>query len=214
MRSMMRLLSSLLLLICASGAMAQSAAPAASAPATATAAAVYVRMETTLGRIVLQLDPQHAPKSVANFVGYVKSGYYDGMIFSRVIAGFMAQGGGYDSAFKQRKMQPPVRNEADNGLKNVRGSIAMARTSLPHSATSEFFINFADNSNLDAPSFDGWGYAVFGRVIEGMDVVDKMEAIATGPGGPFPTDVPQTPILITKMTMSGAPTHSAAPLSP
>lgn len=209
---MMRLLSSLLLLICASDAVAQSAAPVATAANGA--APVYVRMETSLGRIVLQLDPQRAPKTVANFVGYVKSGYYDGLIFSRVIAGFMAQGGGYDSAYRQRKMQPPVRNEADNGLKNVRGSIAMARTGMPHSATSEFFINFADNSNLDYPSFDSWGYTVFGRVIEGMDVVDKMEAIPTGPGGPFPTDVPQTPIMITKMTMTDAPAHSATPVVP
>lgn len=199
---MTRLLSSLLLLICASTAVAQTAAPAAAALAIPP---VLVRMETSLGRIVLQLDPQRAPKTVANFVGYVKSGYYDGMIFNRVIAGFMAQGGGYDSAFQQRKMQPPVRNEADNGLKNVRGSIAMARTGMPHSANSEFFINFVDNSNLDYPSFDGWGYTVFGRIIEGMDVVDKMEAIPTGAGGPFPTDVPQTPIIITKMSIVASP---------
>ncbi|WP_428309102.1 peptidylprolyl isomerase [Hydrocarboniphaga sp.] len=208
---MMRLLSSLLLLICAGGAMAQGAAPLKVA---ADAAPVYVRMETSLGRIVLQLDPQHAPKSVANFVGYVKSGYYDGLVFSRVIAGFMAQGGGYDSAYRQRKMQPAVRNEADNGLKNVRGSIAMARTGMPHSATSEFYINFADNTNLDYPSFDGWGYTVFGRVIEGMDVVDKIEAIPTGPGGPFPTDVPQTPILITSMKITDAPAAVVAPHNP
>ena len=196
---MMRLLSALLLLTCAGGAMAQSAAPARAAAEVA--APVYVRMETSLGRILLQLDPQRAPKSVANFVGYVNSGYYDGLIFSRVIAGFMAQGGGYDGAYRQRKMQPPVRNEADNGLKNVRGSIAMARTSLPHSATSEFYINFVDNTNLDYPSFDGWGYTVFGRVIEGMDVVDKMEAIPTGPGGPFRSDVPRTPVIIQSATL-------------
>ncbi|MDB5973170.1 MAG: peptidyl-prolyl cis-trans isomerase [Hydrocarboniphaga sp.] len=195
---MTRLLSCLLLLICTSTAAAQSIAAAA-------VPTVVVRMETSVGRIVLQLDPQHAPKTVANFVGYVNSGYYNGLIFSRVIAGFMAQGGGYDSAFKQRKMQAPVRSEADNGLKNVRGSIAMARTGMPQSATSEFFINFVDNTNLDYPSFDGWGYAVFGRVIEGMDVVDKMEAIPTGPGGPFPSDVPQTPIIITRMTVDPSP---------
>jgi peptidyl-prolyl cis-trans isomerase B (cyclophilin B) len=197
---MTRLLSSLLLLFCLTSAVAADTAPAA-VPAVAP---VIVRMETSLGRVVLQLDPQRAPKTVANFVGYVKSGYYDGMIFSRVIADFMAQGGGYDTAFKQRKMQPPVHNESDNGLKNLRGTIAMARMSLPNSATSEFFINFVDNSNLDYPSFDGWGYAVFGHVIEGMEVVDKMAAIPTGPGGPFPSDVPQIPIVITRMSVDAA----------
>ena len=194
---MMRLLIALSLLLGAAAAGAE-AIPVAGTP-------VIVRMDTSAGRIVLQLDPQRAPKSVANFLAYVNSGYYEGLIFHRVIPGFMIQGGGYDTAFRQHSMRPSIRNEADNGLKNLRGSIAMARDSRPHSATSEFFINLVDNATLDAPSFDGWGYAVFGRVIEGMDVADKIAAIPTGRGGPFDSDVPQTPVVITKLRLDVPP---------
>jgi cyclophilin family peptidyl-prolyl cis-trans isomerase len=198
----MRLLTALSLLLGSAAARAEAIPAAASAP-------VIVHMETTAGRIVLQLDPLHAPKSVANFLAYVNSGYYEGLIFHRVIPGFMIQGGGYDTAFRQRAMRPPIRNEADNGLKNLRGSIAMARDSRPHSATSEFFINLVDNNTLDAPSFDGWGYAVFGQVIEGMDVVDKIATIATGRGGSFDSDVPQTPVIITRLRLDTPPAAAA-----
>jgi cyclophilin family peptidyl-prolyl cis-trans isomerase len=194
---MMRLLIALSLLLGAAAAGADTIPPAG--------APVIVRMDTSAGRIVLQLDPQRAPKSVANFLAYVNSGYYEGLIFHRVIPGFMIQGGGYDTAFRQRSMRPSIHNEADNGLKNLRGSIAMARDSRPHSATSEFFINLVDNDTLDAPSFDGWGYAVFGHVIEGMDVADKIAAIQTGRGGPFDSDVPQTPVVITRLRLDVPP---------
>jgi len=193
---MMRVLLCLPLLLLGSYATAADAIAAG-----ADAAAVVVRMDTSAGPIVLQLDAARAPKSVANFLGYVKSGYYEGLIFHRVIPGFMAQGGGYDTAYRQRGMQPAIHNEADNGLRNLRGTIAMARDGRPHSATSEFFINLVDNAALDAPSFDGWGYAVFGQVIEGMDVVDRIAMIPTGRGGPFDSDVPQTPVVITKLTL-------------
>lgn len=195
---MLRLLATIALLLGGAGAQAQPLATAA------TAAPVRVNLDTSLGRIVLQLEPARAPKSVANFVAYVKSGYYDGLIFHRVIPGFMVQGGGYDAQFGTRPLQPPVVNEADNGLKNLRGSVAMARSRMPHSAASEFFINLVDNNNLDAPSFDGWGYTVFGQVVEGMDVVDKIAAIPTGAGGTFAKDVPKTPVLVTKAALAVA----------
>lgn len=157
-----------------------------------------VKLQTSLGDVVIQLDQKHAPVSSDNFLSYVKEGFYDGTIFHRVISGFMAQGGGFDSAFTQKPTHAPIKNEADNGLKNKRGTIAMARTSDPNSATSQFFINLVDNSFLDytSPTTQGWGYAVFGTVVQGMDVVDAMAKIRTGRGGPFPTDVPQTTIQI------------------
>ncbi len=140
----------------------------------AAAEPVSVSMKTTLGEIGLELDPDKAPETVANFLRYVDEGFYNGTIFHRVINGFMIQGGGFTADLERKRTHDAVRNEARNGLKNIRGSIAMARTSAPHSATSQFFINHADNSNLDYPSFDGWGYAVFGRVTSGMETVDKI----------------------------------------
>ncbi len=200
-----RLLSMLLLATLAlPAAWAQApAAPAGAAPAAPRV--VKLRMETSMGNILLELYPDKAPLSVANFVGYAESGFYDGLIFHRVIPFFMIQGGGVDTQFKRRKEKPSIKNESANGLHNQRGTIAMARTSFPHSATSEFFINVVDNINLDRPSFDGWGYTVFGRVTEGMDVVDNISYVPTGSGGEYPTDVPQTPVIIKKLSVLSKP---------
>jgi cyclophilin family peptidyl-prolyl cis-trans isomerase len=162
---------------------------------------VKVLMETSAGNITLELDAEKAPKSVANFVQYVKDKHYDGLVFHRVIKNFMVQGGGYDESYAQRKTRAPIENEAKNGLSNARGSIAMARTGDPHSATAQFFINHVDNARLDYPSFDGWGYAVFGKVIEGMEVVDKIAESPTGSTPPFGRDVPTTPIIIKQATV-------------
>ncbi|MEI8570862.1 peptidyl-prolyl cis-trans isomerase [Methylomonas sp. LW13] len=158
-----------------------------------------VKLTTSLGDVVIQLEDEKAPVSAANFLAYVKQGFYASTIFHRVIPGFMAQGGGFDSSFKQKETNAPIKNEADNGLKNKRGTLAMARTNDPHSATAQFFINYKDNSFLDhtSPSPSGWGYAVFGEVIEGMDVVDAMAKQATGNRGPH-QDVPKTDIVIEK----------------
>ena len=154
-----------------------------------------VLMKTTKGDITLELDPDKAPQTVANFLAYVDGGFYNGTIFHRVIRGFMIQGGGMLPDMQEKQTRDPITNEADNGLKNVRGSIAMARTSAPHSASSQFFINHQDNANLDYPSFDGWGYAVFGRVVEGLDVVDAIAAVPTGARAGH-RDVPKEPVLI------------------
>ena len=144
--------------------------------------AVVLEMKTSLGTIEIQLDGENAPESVKNFVAYAQNKHYDNTIFHRVIDGFMIQGGGFgitQDGIAEKKTNRPIKNEAKNGLRNVRGSIAMARTSDPHSATSQFFINVKDNSSLDFPSFDGWGYAVFGRVTKGMEVVDKIRRVPT-----------------------------------
>jgi peptidyl-prolyl cis-trans isomerase A (cyclophilin A)/peptidyl-prolyl cis-trans isomerase B (cyclophilin B) len=135
-----------------------------------------VLLKTNMGEIVLELDQEKAPKTVANFLQYVKSGFYKGTVFHRVIDGFMIQGGGFDEKMVQKKTKPPVKNEANNGLLNVTYSIAMARTADPHSATSQFFINVADNTPLDHPGRDGFGYTVFGKVVAGQEVVDKIKA--------------------------------------
>lgn len=143
-----------------------------------------VLVKTSLGEITIELDEEKAPETVKNFLGYVKDGFFDKTVFHRVIEGFMIQGGGFalkeDGTIEQKETKDPIQNEAKNGLKNARGTIAMARTGDPHSATAQFFINHADNSNLDYPSFDGWGYAVFGKVVGGLDVVDKIAGVATG----------------------------------
>jgi peptidyl-prolyl cis-trans isomerase A (cyclophilin A) len=154
-----------------------------------------VELETSAGRIVLELAADKAPKTVANFLAYVKSGFYDGTIFHRVINGFMIQGGGYTSDLQPKPTQPPIPLESRNGLKNDRGTIAMARTSAPDSATSQFFINVVDNDRLNYPSFDGHGYAVFGRVVEGMDVVDRIKEVPTTASGPY-QNLPAKPIVI------------------
>ena len=159
-----------------------------------------VALNTNFGRIVLELDEVKAPKTVANFVEYVKSGHYNGVIFHRVIKDFMIQGGGFDKNMSQKPTKAPIQNEADNGLKNEVGTIAMARTSNPNSATSQFFINVKDNAMLNAPNPDGHGYAVFGKVVEGTAVVDKIKAVATGNKGGH-QNVPNTPITITSATV-------------
>ncbi|WP_370525915.1 MULTISPECIES: peptidylprolyl isomerase [Methylococcus] len=162
-----------------------------------------VQLHTNLGDIVIRLDADKAPVSTANFLSYVKEGFYDGTIFHRVIPGFMAQGGGFTQDYKQKSTHAPIKNEADNGLTHKRGTVAMARTPDPNSATAQFFINYVDNNflNYKSPTPQGWGYAVFGEVVKGMEVVDEMAKVPTGAGGPFPTDVPQKAIVIEKATV-------------
>src|SRR5678815_1733304 len=149
---------------------------------TVMAADPQVELKTSAGSIVVELYPDKAPKTVENFLQYAKDGFFDGTIFHRVIAGFMIQGGGFTADFKQKQTRAPVRNEAETGLKNTTGTIAMARTSDPHSATAQFFINVADNEFLNhkSESPQGWGYAVFGKVVAGADIVDAIEQVATG----------------------------------
>jgi peptidyl-prolyl cis-trans isomerase B (cyclophilin B) len=157
-----------------------------------------VDVTTNHGTFSIQLDPAKAPATVANFLQYVDAGHYDGTIFHRVIATFMIQGGGYDQMYEKKPVRAPIQNEADNGLKNKRGTVAMARTGDPHSATAQWFVNVVDNAFLDHKAKDaqGWGYAVFGRVIEGMDVVDNIKAVATGSNGPFTKDAPDEMVVI------------------
>jgi peptidyl-prolyl cis-trans isomerase B (cyclophilin B) len=157
-----------------------------------------VKIQTNMGDIVLELYPEKAPKTVENFLNYVDTNFYDDTIFHRVIDGFMIQGGGFTQQFERKPTSPPVINEADNGLTNLTGTIAMARTPEPHSATAQFFINVADNAFLNHTNKTprGWGYAVFGKVISGMNVVDKIRQIPTGAGGPFQRDVPKSPAII------------------
>lgn len=161
----------------------------------AAAANPLVELKTSAGTIVLELYPEKAPKTVANFLEYVKSGFYDGLIFHRVIDGFMIQGGGMNAKLEEKPTRAPIENEAKNGLKNDAGTIAMARTQNPHSASAQFFINLEDNRSLNYPSPDGWGYAVFGKVTGGMDVVRKIGKEPTATRG-YQRDVPITPILI------------------
>jgi len=156
-----------------------------------------VKLQTSLGTLTIDLYADKAPETVRNFLEYVDAGHYDNTIFHRVIDGFMIQGGGFDAAMQQKGVRAPIKNEADNGLKNDRGTLAMARTSDPHSATAQFFINVADNDflNFRSPAADGWGYCVFGRVVDGMDVVDKIRSVATGSRG-FHQDVPRENVVI------------------
>jgi len=160
-----------------------------------------ITLKTNFGDIVIELNPTAAPKTCANFEQYVRDGHYDGTIFHRVISNFMIQGGGMTPDMKQKPTRDTIENEANNGLKNSAGTIAMARTNAPHSASSQFFINVKDNSFLDYPGQDGWGYCVFGQVVEGMDVVNKIKAVATsnkaGHG-----DVPVEPVVIEKAEIS------------
>lgn len=169
-------------------------APAAPEPAPAVAEQPRVRLETSLGAIVIELNPKAAPVTVANFLKYVNDGFYAGTVFHRVIDGFMIQGGGMELKNGQLAEKPtgaPIANEAANGLKNDRGTIAMARTNNPNSATAQFFINVVDNAGLNRPNPDGHGYAVFGRVVEGMETVDKIKSVATGG-----MDIPNEPVVI------------------
>ena len=156
-----------------------------------------VKLHTNHGVITLELDADKAPVTVANFLAYVEAGHYDNTIFHRVIDGFMIQGGGFEPGMNQKPTGEQIKNEADNGLKNERGTIAMARTQAPHSATAQFFINVADNDFLNhrSPDLQGWGYCVFGRVSEGMDVVDAIRKVKTGSSG-FHQDVPKEDVVI------------------
>lgn len=164
-------------------------------PAVAGADNPRVLLETSMGAITLELDAGQAPVSTENFLGYVRDGHYDGTIFHRVIRDFMIQGGGFNPNFEPKPTRPPIRNESDNGLSNVRGSVAMARTREPDTATAQFFINVVDNDSLDYVG-PGTGYAVFGRVVDGMDVVDAIRAVETGAAGPFQRDAPKTLVVI------------------
>ena len=161
-----------------------------------------VTMETSKGTMVIELYPEKAPKTVANFLAYVNAGTYENTIFHRVIKDFMNQGGGFTADFKKVASKDPVQNEADNGLKNLKYTVAMARTSAPHSATNQFFINTADNAFLDhsEKSMRGWGYTVFGKIIEGQNIAGAISRVETGAGGPFAKDVPSSTITIIKMT--------------
>lgn len=161
-----------------------------------------ITLNTNFGDIRIELDTEKAPKTAANFKQYVEEGFYNGTIFHRVINGFMIQGGGFDENMQQKETRASIENEADNGLKNEVGTLAMARTSDPHSATAQFFINVKDNDFLNHTSKDmqGWGYCVFGKVTEGMDVIDKIKAVATGNHGPH-QDVPQEAVIIEKASV-------------
>ena len=173
-------------------------------PSQAAAKPVHVVMQTSKGAIELDLYPDKAPLTVKNFVAYAKKGFYNGTIFHRVISGFMIQGGGFTQDMHQKPTSPPIKNEGKNGLHNTRGTIAMARTGNPDSATAQFFINTVDNASLDYPKPDGFGYAVFGKVTKGMNVVDQIRNVPTGvtntPMGPM-QDVPKTPVVIKSVTV-------------
>jgi peptidyl-prolyl cis-trans isomerase B (cyclophilin B) len=191
---MRQLLPLLLMLFVAACNSEVSDAPASSANP-------RVLMQTSIGEIVIELYPDKAPKSVANFLQYVDDGFYDGTIFHRVIDGFMIQGGGFTPDMQHKQSRPPIMNEADNGLRNTVGTVAMARTMDPHSATSQFYINVAMNSSLDfrEKTPRGWGYAVFGRVIKGMDVVKAIKSVQTTSKDMY-SDVPVTPVIIQKVS--------------
>lgn len=180
-----------------------TAAHADDAPATAENAKPLpkVDLKTNMGDIVLELYPDKAPKTVENFLKYVKEGHYKGTIFHRVIDGFMIQGGGYDKNLQERPVRAPIQNEAKNGLKNAIYTIAMARTGDPHSATAQFFINVNDNAALDYPSRDGWGYCVFGKVISGMDVVDKIKLVPTAAKSMMFQNLPTSPVVVESATL-------------
>jgi len=168
----------------------------------ALAADPQVDVKTSAGTIRLELYPAKAPKTVENFLQYVRDGHYTGTVFHRVIDGFMIQGGGFDKSYNQKPTRKPIENEAKNGLKNDLGTIAMARTNAPHSASAQFFINLKANDFLNAAAAqDGWGYTVFGKVVSGMDVVMKISKTPTGPGGPFPTDAPREMVVIESATL-------------
>lgn len=172
------------------------------------------RLQTSFGDIVVELEQGKAPRTVENFLAYARDGAYDGTIFHRVIKDFMVQGGGFTAQYEQRKTRPPIPIESNNGLKNKRGTLAMARTIDPNSATNQFFINVVNNPSLDhhSPKAAYWGYTVFGRVVEGMDVVDRIRAVRTGAGGQFPSDVPQTQVIINRVKIeSPAPPTAVEP---
>jgi len=192
-----------LILICSTGLFPAISFSKDNHPDTKGAEMVTVTMETNKGVITLELDSAKAPDTVSNFVAYANAGHYNNTVFHRVIPGFMIQGGGFDTNMQQKSTNAPVKNEANNGLKNDKGTIAMARTSDPHSATAQFFINVKDNTFLDFKSEtpQGWGYTVFGKVTDGMDVVESIEVVPTGNKNGH-QDVPATDVIITKVTVN------------
>jgi cyclophilin family peptidyl-prolyl cis-trans isomerase len=176
---------------------------AAAGPGTAGAAGPQVDLKTNQGTIRLELDATKAPKSVENFLQYVRDGHYNGTVFHRVIDGFMIQGGGFDAGYRQKPTRAPIENEAKNGLKNDLGTIAMARTSAPHSASAQFFINVKNNDFLNYPGQDGWGYAVFGKVVDGLDIVMKIAKTPVGPGRGG-EHTPRDAVIVESATVVGA----------
>ena len=167
-----------------------------------------VKFVTSAGEFIVEVYPDKTPKTAENFLSYVRDGHYNGTLFHRVINNFMVQGGGYDTKYNEKNTRPPIKHEgaeakANGGLRNTVGTLSMARTNNPHSASAQFFINVKDNDFLDHQSTtsQGWGYVAFGKVISGMDVVNRIKALPTGPGGPFPTDVPQTPVVLQSATL-------------
>ena len=167
-----------------------------------------VKFVTSAGEFIVEVYPDKTPKTAENFLSYVRDGHYNGTLFHRVINNFMVQGGGYDTKYNEKNTRPPIKHEgaeakANGGLRNTVGTLSMARTNNPHSASAQFFINVKDNDFLDHQSTtsQGWGYVAFGKVISGMDVINRIKALPTGPGGPFPTDVPQTPVVIQSATL-------------
>ena len=193
-------------------------APASSAAAPAATAHPQVAIKTSQGDFVIELFPDKAPKTVANFLQYVKSGFYDGTVFHRVIPGYLIQGGLYTRQLTPKRTQPPIPDEADNGLSNLRGTVAAARGPEPDSATAQFFVNIVDNPRLDYVGNQNgmtWGYAVFGKVVQGMDVVEKIDNLPTGPQGPFIGDVPRPLVIIESAKLIGDAAHPATePVSP
>ncbi|HEU4858143.1 MAG TPA: peptidylprolyl isomerase [Rhodanobacteraceae bacterium] len=209
------------LVLCATAAGAQTAPPPASAASTGNAAAPahpQVEIKTSQGDFVIELFPDKAPKTVANFLQYVKQGFYDGTVFHRVIPGYLIQGGLYTRELKPKRTLPPIPDEANNGLSNLRGTVAAARGPDPDSATAQFFVNVVDNPRLDYVGNQSgwtWGFAVFGKVVKGMDVVDKIDNLPTGPQGPFIGDVPRPLVVIESAKLIGEAAHpTAEPVSP
>jgi cyclophilin family peptidyl-prolyl cis-trans isomerase len=179
-----------------------------------TAAPTRVRVDTTAGSFTIELETARAPLTTANFLQYVSSGFYVGTIFHRVINGFVAQAGGYDDKYRPKTPNAPVPNESGNGLSNRRGTVGLARTEAPHSGNAQFYVNLADNEDLD-PNPVRWGYAVFGRIVDGYETLDRIGHAATGPGGPFPKDVPVEPIVIRAVqVIAETPAPAAAPTPP
>jgi cyclophilin family peptidyl-prolyl cis-trans isomerase len=192
----MKHLLAAILLISSGTLLAQETPPATPAAP----AASRVRFDTSMGSFTIRLETQRAPLTVENFLKYVRAGHYDGTVFHRVIRNFVAQGGGYTANFEVKATQGNVVNEAGNGLLNRRGTVGMARSEAPHSGTSQFFVNLADNPDLN-PLATRWGYAVFGEIVEGMDVIDRIAHVPTGEWGPFKQDAPLKPIVIEKVTI-------------
>lgn len=189
-------------LILAPGLASAASSPTHSTEGNSMSTNPRVQLHTNMGDMLIELDAEKAPKTVENFLSYVKEGFYNGTVFHRVINNFMVQGGGFEAGMKQKQTHAPIENEANNGLKNDRYTLAMARTADPHSATAQFFINVADNDflNFTAPTSNGWGYAVFGRVIEGTEVVDEIKKVKTGNKG-FHQDVPVEDVVIESATL-------------